>query len=283
MFVMFLLLNCTIMNLQSTKPASNVFIYHSIKASSSKTKQTQATLLKIPARPGMGPNSSGIMPSKYVHVVQSIFENIGGGMAVTFAADIIVFQNDVSLCDQNIFYHQIFPRLMTRRARGEGAVLGAGGQRRLWLYISTYKSLNEMKTLEECQKLIPWVGALYTLKYSVQWRRMRSGRVGGQWPACVYSERYFRNTVQCSQCFYTTCTAEAAARRSDLTYQLTGQHRRRRAMGRGGEEQVGGARQEWVSGCGNVMTCCRIRIRPPPAWCPSRCSAASWGRARPRC
>ena len=121
-----------------------MFLYHSIKASSSKTKQTQATLLKIPARPGMGPNSSGIMPSKYVHVVQSIFENIGGGMAVTFAADIIVFQNDVSLCDQNIFYHQIFPRLMTRRARGEGAVLGAGGQRRLWLYISTYKSPNEM-------------------------------------------------------------------------------------------------------------------------------------------
>ena len=109
----------------------------------------------------MGPNSSGIMPSKYVHV-QSIFENIDGDMAVTFAADIIVFQNDVSLlslCDQNIFYHQIFPRLMTRRARGEGAVLGAGGQRRLWLYVSTYKSLNEMKTLGECQKLIPWVGA----------------------------------------------------------------------------------------------------------------------------
>ena len=106
-----------------------MFLYHSIKASSSKTKQTQATLLKIPARPGMGPNSSGIMPSKYVHVVQSIFENIGGGMAVTFAADIIVFQNDVSLSDQNIFYHQIFPRLMTRRAR---------------LYISTYKSLNEI-------------------------------------------------------------------------------------------------------------------------------------------
>ena len=48
---------------------------------------------------------------------------------------------------------------MTRRARGEGAVLGAGGQRRLWLYVSTYKSLNEMKTLGECQKLIPWVGA----------------------------------------------------------------------------------------------------------------------------
>ena len=101
----------------------------------------------------MGPNSSGIMPSKYVHVVQSIFENIGGGMAVTFAADIIVFQNDVSLCDQNIFYHQIFPRLMTRRARGEGAVLGAGGQRRLWLYISTYVHVvrGRVKLIESTQ------------------------------------------------------------------------------------------------------------------------------------
>ena len=90
------------MNLQSTKPA--MFLYHSIKASSSKTKQTQATLLKIPARPGMGPNSSGIMPSKYVHVVQSIFENIGGGMAVAFAADIIVSRGMMCLCLIKIFF-----------------------------------------------------------------------------------------------------------------------------------------------------------------------------------
>ena len=157
MFVMFLLLNCTIMNLQSTKPA--MFLYHSIKASSSKTKQTQATLLKIPA-PGWDPKQFWHFTFKICSCCSINFWKHrwwhGSCICCRYYS---VQRNDVSLSDQNIFYHQIFPRLMTRRARGEGAVLGAGGQRRLWLYVSTYKSLNEMKTLGECQKLIPWVGA----------------------------------------------------------------------------------------------------------------------------
>ena len=112
------------------KACQQCFYTIQLKLAVQKPNKRKQHYWKYPPALGWDPTVLALcLQNMFMLLNQAIFENIGGCMAVTFAADIIVFQNDVSLPDQNIFYHQIFPRLMTRRAR---------------LYISTYKSLNEI-------------------------------------------------------------------------------------------------------------------------------------------